>query len=241
MNFCNILTELNKYALDNNNIQDFMIHQYYQEKPKTSNKPHQKKEIKPKNENFFIPEEKDSIFWCWFIFKYGFSEYEILKKNCFVIEKEYKINFIEKIRENKKILKLLKVKMTEIEGNLSSDPILDIKNLEPMLIIDEYNFTYMNDKIYYENLIHPGNKNCIIKYFAEKDKYGIFLEEEKLFEYRNKLYIVDNMLKPIKAISNYKAQELKDICKKLKIDIMKTPTKSKTKKELYQLVIEKII
>ena len=49
------------------------------------------------------------------------------------------------------------------------------------------------------------------------------------------------MLKPIKAISNYKAQELKDICKKLKIDIMKTPTKSKTKKELYQLVIEKII
>jgi hypothetical protein len=31
------------------------------------------------------------------------------------------------------------------------------------------------------------------------------------------------------------------MCKKLKIDIMKTPTKYKTKKELYQLVIEKII
>ena len=38
-----------------------------------------------------------------------------------------------------------------------------------------------------------------------------------------------------------KANELKEICKKLNIDIMKTPTKTKTKKELYQLVIEKII
>ena len=38
-----------------------------------------------------------------------------------------------------------------------------------------------------------------------------------------------------------KAQQIKDMCKKLNIDIMKTPTKSKTKKELYQLVIEKIL
>ena len=239
MNFCNTL---NKYALDNNNIQGFLSHQYYKEKTKICNKPKVKINKKLKHEDFYIPEEKDSLFWCWFIFNNGFSEYEIVKKNYFVIEKEYKINFIAKIRQNKKILKQLKVKMAEMEGNLSSDPMLDIKNLEPMLIIDEHNFTYMNDKIYYENILYPGNKNCIIKYFAEKDKYGIFLEEEKsLFEYRNKLFIVDNILKPIKAISNYKAQELKDICKKLNIDIMKTPTKTKTKKELYQLVIEKII
>ena len=49
------------------------------------------------------------------------------------------------------------------------------------------------------------------------------------------------MKKPVKGISNYKAHELRDICKKLNIDIMKTPTKTKTKKELYQLVIEKIL
>jgi hypothetical protein len=241
MNFINILNNLNKYSLDNNNIQQFMTHQYYQEKAKIYNKIHKKEIITKKNDDFFVPDEKDSVFWCWFIFNYGFSEYEILKKNSFVTEKEYKINFIKKIRKNKKILKELKVKMTEIEGNLSNDTMLNIKSLESMLIIDGYNFTYMNNKIYYENLSFPGKKNCIIKYFTEKDKFGIFLEEDKLFEYRKKLFIVDSISKPIKSISNYKAQDLKEICKKLKIDIMKTPTKTKTKKELYQLVIEKII
>ena len=34
--------------------------------------------------------------------------------------------------------------------------------------------------------------------------------------------------------------DLKEICKTLKIDIMKTSTKCKTKKELYQLIQEKI-
>ena len=245
MNFCNILNDLNKYSLDNKNMQQFMMHQYYQEKAKIYNKIHKKEIIVKKNDDFFVPDEKDSVFWCWFIFNYGFSEYEILKKNSFVTEKEYKINFIKKIRENKEMLKIfyrtLKVKRTELEGNLSNDPMLNIKSLEPMLILDGYNFTYMNNKIYYENLSFPGKKNCIIKYFTEKDKYGIFLEEDKLFEYRNKLFIVDSISKPIKSISNYKAQDLKEICKKLKIDIMKTPTKTKTKKELYQLVIEKII
>mgnify|MGYP000538339912 FL=1 len=238
----NLFNQLNKYALDNNNIQQFMMHQYFKEKAKIYNKIHPKKEDKSKkNEDFFIPDEKDSIFWCWFIFKYGFSEYEILKKNTFTTEKEYKINFIEKMRKGKHILKKLKMKLTDIEGNLSSEPILSIKSLESMLMVDDYNFTYMNDKIFYENLEKPENKNCIIKYFSNKDKYGLFLEKDKLFEYRNKLFVVDNISKPIKGISNYKAQELKDICKKLNIDIMKTPTKTKTKKELYQLVIEKII
>ena len=238
----NLFNQLNKYALDNNNMQQFMMHQYYKEKAKIYNKSQQKKENESKkNEDFFIPDEKDSIFWCWFIFRYGFSEYEILKKNTFTTEKEYKINFIEKMRRGKQTLKKLKIKLTEVEGNLSSDPILSIKSLESMLMIEEYNFTYMNDKIFYENLIKPTNKNCIIKYFPYKDKCGLFLEKDKLFEYRNKLFVVDDIFKPIKGISNYKAQELKDICKKLNIDIMKTPTKTKTKKELYQLVIEKII
>ncbi len=118
-----------------------MMHQYYQEKAKIYNKIQAKKDDKSKNnQDFFIPDEKDSIFWCWFIFKYGFSEYEILKKNTFTTEKEYKINFIEKMRKGKHILKKLKMKLTDIEGNLSSEPNLSNKSLESMLIIEEKKF-----------------------------------------------------------------------------------------------------
>ena len=158
----NLINQLNKYALDNNNMQQFMMHQYYQEKAKIYNKIQQKKENETKkNKDFFIPDEKDSIFWCWFIFNYGFSEYEILREKNFIIEKEYKIKFIEKVRKRKKFLKHMKVKVNEMEGHLANDPKLNITYLEPMLAIDKFNFIFMNDKIYYENLITPENKTCI--------------------------------------------------------------------------------
>ena len=76
--------------------------------------------------------------------------------------------------------------------------------------------------------------------FNKNQNYGLLLENEKLYDYRNKLFIVDSYIKPIKGISNYKAQDLRDICKKLNINIIKTPSKIKTKKVLYQLICEKI-
>ena len=99
----------------------------------------------------FIPQEKDFFVLLWIIFLYGFSEYEILRKNTFITEKNYKISFIDKLRnkDNKHILKKLKTKLAEIEGNLAKDNLLHLKNLETMLIIDNFNFIYINDKIYY--------------------------------------------------------------------------------------------
>ena len=134
-----------------------------------------------------------------------------------------------------------KLKKNEVETNLANDNILYIKTLEAMLISDQNNFIFMNNKIYYENIEFPENKTCIIKFFPNSEKYGFLLEEEKLFDYKNNLFIVDDINKPVKNISTYKAQELKDICKKLDINIMKTPTKCKTKKVLYELICQKII
>tara|TARA_R110001592_G_scaffold102636_1_gene289618 strand:+ start:1118 stop:1840 length:723 start_codon:yes stop_codon:yes gene_type:complete len=240
MSASNFVELLKKYAFNNQNIHKLISGEYVEESIKKVNKNIIKPEVK-KNDDFFIPDQEDGLFWCWFIFVYGFSEYEILKKNSFVIEKQYKIQFIDKVRKNKKTLKEMKVKLADMEGHLANDPTLNILYLEPMVILDKCNFVYMNDKFYYSNINIPGSKTCIIKYFEKLDKYGLFLEEDKLFDYTNKLLLVESIKKPIKGISNYKAQQIKDICKKLNIDIMKTPTKCKTKKQLYQLVIEKIL
>lgn len=232
------LTE--QYSFNSHNIHKLISSEYFETKATDKKKSIAQKSYK-KNDDFFIPSEDDSLFWCWFIFKNGFSEYEMLREKNFIIEKEYKIKFIEKIRENKKILKHMKVKVSEMEGHLANDPKLNINYLEPMLILDKFNFVFMNNKIWYEKIIIPQNQRCIIKFFEKQNKYGLFLVEQKLFDYTSKLLKVDSVIKPIKGISNYKAQQIKDMCKKLNIDIMKTPTKSKTKKELYQLVIEKIL
>jgi hypothetical protein len=234
MNF----SRIKKYSFTAQNIHKLMANECVEIRKEIT-----KKKVIPSNKiinnDFFIPPEKDSLFWCWIIFNYGFSEYEILKEHVFTTEKEYKINFVDKVRKNKKLLKTMKVKIAQMEGHLANDSILSINYLEPMLNIDNYNFIYMSDKIYYEKIPHI-NKTCVIKYFIKEEKYGLFLEEE-LSSYKEKLFVVDSIIKPIKSISNYKVQELKDICKKLKIDIMKTPTKSKPKKILYQLIMEKII
>lgn len=241
MNSHNMIKTLDKYSFNKQNIQKLLSSEYFEEEKKTTKEKSVKNNVNKKYNDFYIPSEKDTLFWCWYIFKSGFSDYEINKEFFFTIEKEHKIDFVSKIRKNKKMLKHLKVKKNDMEGHLANDPKLDIEYLEPMLIIEKYNFVYMNDKIYYENITYPGNPTCIIKYFEKLDKYGLFLDEKKLFDYKEKLYVVDNMKKPVKGLSSYKAQELRDICKKLNIDTMKTPTKSKTKKELYQLVIEKIL
>ena len=241
MHFKKTMDSINSFSFNLNNISRLLANEYYITEKKIEKKTH-KETIKPKNKNpdFFIPAEKDSIFWCWIIFLYGLSEYEILRQTIFTSEKSYKINFVDKLKKNKTLLKSLKIKYANIESNLVVDETMLIENLEPVILIDDYNFVYMNDNIYYENIKYPGKKSCIIKYFKEKDKYGIFLEEKDLFDYKSKLYTVENFKKPLKSISSYKSQDLKDICKTLNINAMKTTTKYKTKKEMYQLIVEKI-
>ena len=55
---------------------------------------------------------------------------------------------------------------------------------------------------------------------------------------KNKLKVI-NLAKPLKALSSYKVLELKEMCDTLHINKMKSSTKCKTKKEMYQLIQEK--
>ena len=161
-----LLSDMNRFFFTKENISDLICQNYFPEvvkkekKSKDVSKP-EKKDM----EDYFIPGEKDALFWIWILFKYGFSEYELLRKNSiFEIEKTKKINFISKVRKSKELLKSLKIKLTDIESNLANDSTLTLSNLEIILLIEKYNFTYIDDKIYYENIKYPGNKTCIIKY-----------------------------------------------------------------------------
>ena len=241
----NLLNLLNEYSFNKQNIERVFYKYTEDSKIKISNikektqQQRKKQKIDNNNEGFIIPEENDSVFWCWLIFTKGLSNYTISRDRVFVTEKTEKINFIEKVRINKKLLKKYKIKLCDIESNLTMGKKLDIIFLEPMIIMENFNFIYMDDKIYYENILDEDNKTCIIKYFKKDEKYGIFLNNISKIK-KNKLFRVDNLSKPIKAISNYKADEIREICKKLNINPMKSPTKYHTKKILYQLIKEKL-
>ena len=58
----------------------------------------------PKKETIYRPRQKDSLFWCFYILKNGFSNYEMeINNQYFVVEKTEKFKYIDLIRKNKDI------------------------------------------------------------------------------------------------------------------------------------------
>ena len=70
------------------------------------------------------------------------------------------------------------------------------------------------------------------KYCYESD-----ISQMQLEKYKTSLFKCDNFEKPLKAISYYKLNELVDICKYL---VLVADFNKKTKKELYELLMEKL-
>lgn len=234
------LNSCKKYEFNNENLKNKLYKENSKPVQVKKKKQTEKKEEK-KKKNIFIPEEEDTLFWCYIIYKYGYSEYELKREKKYESITNLKINLVYTIRENKELLKKLKLRKTKIEENLTSDKKISLDTFLFLIAVNEINILYIDKHTYYEESYSDKEKRCIIKYEKDQDKYGLLdittEELEKIKE--NKLHIL-NLSKPIKALSSYKVPELKEMCKILDIDIMKTTTKCKTKKELYQLIQEKI-
>jgi hypothetical protein len=130
--------------------------------------------------------------------------------------------------------------MINIENRLVNESRIDVNTFFTLCVLGSLNIFFIKNKTYYELNMNDSNKIYIIKYLHEKDKYG-FEETNKdsLDDLRNKYFKVDNIAKPIKAISAYKTQELIDICKKLEIETLNdSKTKTKSKQDLYESIIK---
>tara|TARA_B100001027_G_scaffold203876_1_gene165657 strand:+ start:747 stop:1484 length:738 start_codon:yes stop_codon:yes gene_type:complete len=233
------LNSCKKYEFNNENLKNKLyrenIIQVKEKKKKVIEK------IKKEEKDIFIPDEEDSLFWCYIVYKYGYSEYELKREKKYESITSMKIDLVYTVRENKDLLKKLKLRKSKVEENLTNDKRINLDTFLFLIAVNEMNLIYINGQTYYEELYSDEEKICIIKYEKEQDKYGLYdVSKEKLEELKKTRLHILNISKPIKSLSSYKVLELKEICKTLNIDIMKTETKCKTKKELYQLIQEKI-
>lgn len=234
------LNSCKKYEFNNDNLKNILYKKELIKKPEEHKKikVQEKKEVK---KDIFIPEEEDTLFWCYVIYKYGYSEYEIKREKKYTSQTDLKINLVYTLRENKELLKKYKFKKTKLEDNLVNDKKISLDLFLFLIRVNKLNIIYLDENIYFEELNNDTNKKCIIRYDKKEEKYGVMdVSDERLEELKKAKLRILNLSKPIKAISNYKVLELREICKTLKINIMKTTTKCKTKKELYQLIQEKI-
>jgi hypothetical protein len=194
-----------------------------------------------KEQPFFIPKQKDSLFWCFYVMKHGDIKYEMMDINV-VVEKNLKIDYVTRLRDEKTLLKNYKFgSLINIENFLVNEQKININTFFSLCVIENINVIYIHKKTYYELILNSSLPIYIVHYFNETHNYGLEeFTQEKIDYYRNNLYKIINVEKPIKAISSYKSEELIDICGKLGINIQTETGKNKLKKTLYEEIVQQL-
>ena len=203
----------------------------------------EKKNVQPE---YATIKEKDTLFWCYYIIKYGYDDYEMVTQK-FSVEKNLKIECITQIRKDKELLKKYKLKRSEIESELLNDEILSLKGFLTLCIYNNINFLLIDNRKYYELVVNDqvehDKVSCnIIK--CERGKYTVDITDEKeiienkLTTYRNNYYKIENLTKPIKSFSTYSLPDMIEICDNLKISVTGPDGKKLKKKELYTEILK---
>ena len=204
--------------------------------PPTGKQP--EKTLRVKNA-LYSPKQKDTLFWCYFIIKNGFSAYEYPGTTTFVNEKEMKFNCIEELRKSKQILKVKKIKnlREDVEYELANKERIGMKTFIALCISSNINILFIHKKKCFElileedepvHVVHQIEENGHTKYYYEVDA-----SKESIDKYRKSFYKWENVDKPLKAPTAYKVEELNNLCKIFEISF----SQKKTKKEIYDAIL----
>jgi len=201
-----------------------------------SNKPNivvPKKNMTTVNDIFF-PKQRDQLFWCFYVILHGQIEYDMLT-SFFTLEKETKYKWIEVFRGRKEMFKPIKVSRNVVEDELANAKAITMATVKALCHLNDVNVFYVDDKKYYEITTNSEKPFYLIE--KVDGRYGLKekIPIEKVEYYREHYWKLENLDKPLKAVSSYKASELKDICKRLHIE-----SSDMTKPKMYEKILSKL-
>jgi hypothetical protein len=225
-----------KYNRDNNNPK--------KEKGVGNNKVIETAEKSNKDSSFFIPQEKDGLFWCFYVIKNGFAAYEYPGATSFVNEKAEKFKLIESLRTKKQVLKTKKIKniKEDVEYDLANKNKIGMKTFIALCAGDNINILFIHKRKCFELMCEDDNPFHVIHWNENPEKYCYEMNASKevLDKYRTTLFKWESLEKPLKAMTSYKVDELMELCVKLGLDEKMNTAGKKTKKDLYELLIMNI-
>jgi hypothetical protein len=184
--------------------------------------------------DIFFPKQRDQVFWCFYIILNDITIYEMVH-NYFTTEKETKYKWIEEFRLKKELFKPIKVSRNAVEDELANAKTITMASIKALCHLKDVNVFYIDDKKYYEMLTNDEKPIYVIEKID--GKYGLKqnISKEKVEYYRSHYWKLENLDKPLKAVSSYKSDELKDICKRLHID-----AHDMTKPQMYEKILSKL-
>jgi hypothetical protein len=259
----NVVDELQDYMFTGDNLKRFNKHNFgliskgldkKQNRKVSSNSlvDDKKDQSKKATDNIYKLYQTDSLFWCFYILKYGLSKYEMEVGNQhFTIEKAEKFKYIEILRKNKDVLKINKIKpLSELENDLANNQRISIKTFFALCIIEKINILLVDKRKIYESITADDSKmNVVHRNRISFEHYIEFdIPDDKLTLLRETYYKVQGFDSGLKSMTSYKSDELLELCKKLDIDVSnikakgddkpKGDTKKMTKKDIYELLVQ---
>jgi len=205
--------------------------------------------------NIYKPLKKDSLFWCFYILKYGYSKYEMeVGSQYFTVEKTEKFKYIELLRckENKDLLKINKIKpLSELEDDLANKERISIKTFFALCIIEKLNILLVDKRKIYQSMNNDSPSINVIHRNSQSYEHYIELNvnNESITNFKETYYNVIGFDDTLKSMTSYKVDELLTLCKKLNIVTGPEPTlsasnntnskiKKLTKKDIYELLVK---
>jgi len=211
-----------------------------------NNKNNKKYSSEKKIEKYYYIKQKDTLFWCFYILKNGFSNYEMDCNNkYFTIEKQEKYKYIEYLRQekNKNLLKMFKIKpLLELENDLANKDKITLKTFFGLCLIEGINIIIVDSRKIYELTCSDNNKINVIH--NNSNEYYIELEPNDIDinKYRTEYFLMPSFDYKLKAISSYKVDELFEISSKLNINLENNKNdkdkKKLLKKDIYEIVCQ---
>lgn len=186
-----------------------------------------------------IIEQKDHLFWIFYIIRNGFEDYSLIGNNHYKIEKDRKIKLISEINANKSLFKDYKIKkIGECENDLLNEEKISFKTFHVLCILYNIQFYLLQHRTIYKNIIPDSEKTYVIHKLDGINNYGLEHDavDDILENYNNVRFEIDNYEKPLKGMSSYKLEDLQKICEKMCIQL-ENRGKKKTKVELYNELI----
>lgn len=205
----------------------------------------------------------DNLFWLFYKIVKNLQESDLYYLNTFVVFNEFKNEMINKIRDNKSILKKYKLKINFLEDDILNNKTISLYTLRSLCILYDKHLLLMKDNntysffsredVSYENLkeLNDENNLIIVKllYSSNSSNSNSFTIEDEIKllnseieDILNKYYYIDNLEKPLKGSSSYKSDELYEIANKLNIQLYcSISAKKKIKKVIYDEIMKKLI
>ena len=190
--------------------------------------------------NFFIPFQKDKLFWCFYIILFGMEKYESNLSHSFSVERTLRIESIEKMASITHKMKELKLKRSDLENELLSNNDISLIALYGLCIIHSISLIIIVGKKYYIFDFNSNSDKSKIQNVIIRQPNGEFSIYRSVFknDLLDSLYLIENVNKPIKSQSSYLLPELKELCIKMNIPVTDVSTgKPKTKNKLYEDVL----